>query len=60
MKTTNELKDIIQNLRDALIEAKATAWAYKNSVHAIPAAVSERLAEMEADIEKVLENNKAW
>lgn len=59
-KTIDELQDIIQNLREALIKIQATVWTYKNSVHTSPDSVVEQLAEMEVEIEKVLENNKTW
>lgn len=60
MKTINELNDIIQKLRDTLIEVKCTAGVYKNYANTIPDSVNERLAEMEIKIAAVLENNKNW
>jgi len=60
MKTTNELHDIIQKLRDAVIEAKCMAAVWKTQAHVIPDAVNSTLAEMEEHLAKVLEKNKAW
>jgi len=60
MKTTNELHDIIQKLRDTLIEVQAMAAVYKNLANSIPDSVNKRLAETETKIAEVLENNKNW
>jgi hypothetical protein len=60
MKTTNELHDIIQKLRDALIEVQCMAAVYKNLAKATPDSVNKRLAETETKIIEVLENNKNW
>lgn len=60
MKTTNELLEIIQNLRDALIEAKCAAGVWKTQANIIPNAVNDKLAEIEANIAHVLEHNKSW
>jgi len=60
MKTTNELHDIIQKLRDALIEVQVMAEVYKNLANSIPDSVNKRLEETEIKIAAVLENNKNW
>ena len=60
MKTTNELYDIIQKLRDTLIEVQCMAGVYKNYANLIPDSVNKRLAETETNIAEVLENNKNW
>ena len=60
MKTTNELHDIIQKLRDTLIEVQCMAAIYKNLANSIPDSVNKRLAETETKIIEVLENNKNW
>ena len=60
MKTTNELHNIIQKLRDTLIEVKCMAEVYKNLANSIPDSVNKRLEETEIKIAAVLENNKNW
>jgi hypothetical protein len=60
MKTTNELHEIIQNLRDALIEAKCAAGVWKTQANIIPNAVNDKLAEIETNIHHALERNKIW
>jgi len=60
MKTTNELHNIIQKLRDALIEVQCMAEVYKNLANSIPDSVNKRLEETEIKIAAVLENNKNW
>lgn len=60
MKTTNELQDTIQKLRDALIEAKCMAAVWKTQANIIPDAVNDKLAELEANIAHVLEHNRGW
>jgi len=60
MKTTNELHNIIQKLRDALIEVQVMAEVYKNLANSIPDSVNKRLEETEIKIAAVLENNKNW
>lgn len=60
MKTTNELYDIIQKLRDTLIEVQCMAEVYKNCANTIPESVNKRLEETETKIATVLENNKHW
>jgi len=60
MKTTNELHEIIRNLRDALIEAKCAAGVWKTQANILPNAVNDKLAEIETNIEHVLEHNKNW
>jgi len=60
MKTTNELNEIIRNLRDALIEAKCAASVWKTQANILPNAVNDKLAEIETNITHVLEHNKNW
>ena len=60
MKTTNELYDIIQKLRDTLIEVQCMAGVYKNCANTIPEYVNKKLEETETKIATVLENNKHW
>jgi len=60
MKTTNELHNIIQKLRDTLIEVQCMAEVYKNLANSIPDSVNKRLEETEIKIAAVLENNKNW
>ena len=50
----------MQNLRDALIEIHAAAWAYKGNATFIPKAVDEKLAELEAKAKKVLDENQIY
>ena len=60
MKTTNELLEIIKNLRNALIEAKCAARVWKNQANIIPNSVNDMLAELETNTTHVLEHNKPW
>ena len=55
-----ELQTKMQNLRDALIEIHAAAWAYKGNATFIPKAVDEKLAELEAKAKKVLDENQIY
>ena len=60
MKTINELQEIIQKLRNALIETKCAAGVWKTQANIIPNAVNDKLAEIETNIAHVLEHNKSW
>jgi hypothetical protein len=55
-----ELRNRMQNLRDALIEIKAAAWANKGNSKSIPVHVDNKLQEIETKAEKALEENEIW
>jgi hypothetical protein len=55
-----ELQNKMQRLRDALIEIEATAWAFKGNAKYIPNAVDEKLAELQAQARKVLDENPIY
>lgn len=60
MKTQNEMEQIIDNLRLALIEIKSKAWAFKGNAAFIPEAVDAKLLEIEQKCETALAGNKTY